>query len=897
MLHKIELIDIKTHKVTKINFKKGLNVLHGDNGTGKSSVLEMIGFVLFDFLPENQADYVRETHSDKPEYGRVRVWITDRKGQPYIIERTVGKPGVMVKDALTLSKVPKIRGVNQLKAWIGSNILPMHDVKLDKLFDSSIGIPQGTFINPFLRRESDRKLYFDPIMQLDVYEKVFKNINELNKKFGPDVQDISETIHEIIGEIKVKEEIQQKRDSLNAEIISLNESLTNAESKSKVLKEKYEEIKKIKEQIDEAQKSFDELKIESKKEREKLGDIKTQLADAQNAKQICDDTKEDHDKYVDISSSLKILEQEFEKLNAQKEDLSKKKEVYIKNSTKLTQLEEQLKKAETNEKNLPKLEKTYQEHSELADRIREIDAKIGEINAKEEQHVKLEEKASTISNNIKTLEEKLSELPELVKKYNNMEGIELMIKEYEIDVASLTNQLEFFQNNQEKINRHKCPFVDQTCKNLEEGTFDEDIFNNEIRTKEKSLQDTQKQIKKNKEEISEKKILKEKMDGLEKDKTTINNYKTQHQDYQNEIEALKKEVRIKPQVIRDKEEQDQKKQLLEEDVKKYLVIKNEVEKIPELKEDIDPLRLQVTNQNKEIEINEMEIKKLEHVPGDLNETKDTIASLTDRYNSYILHIKTANKLPDLETKRDTAFKNLKETENQSKYQDQLLAALKPKFDNEEFLRTDQKIKDTDQNIAVFNSQLDEKGKNLEEKEAKLKEVSEKEEELKGLKTQKAKLNTLKSFLEKLRVWIREFVPKFRAALIAKINVIASEIYSSIREEEDAGLKWLKNYDIEITTSKSSKKFSKLSGGEKMAAALSVRLAILKSLADVDFAFFDEPTTNLDQTSRINLSKYIHNIKGFEQLFVISHDDSFKRQSEYVIKFTKDDQDKTKIEVL
>ncbi|KKK91925.1 hypothetical protein LCGC14_2708070, partial [marine sediment metagenome] len=152
MLHKLELIDIKTHKITKIKFKKGLNVLHGDNGTGKSSVLEMIGFVLFDFLPENQADYVRETHSDKPEYGKVRVWITDIKGQPYIIERTVGKPGVIVKDALTLNKVPQIRGVSQLKAWIGRNILPMHEIELGKLFDSSIGIPQGTFINPFLRR-------------------------------------------------------------------------------------------------------------------------------------------------------------------------------------------------------------------------------------------------------------------------------------------------------------------------------------------------------------------------------------------------------------------------------------------------------------------------------------------------------------------------------------------------------------------------------------------------------------------------------------------------------------------------------------------------------------------------------------------------------------------------
>ncbi len=897
MLHKLELIDIKTHKITKIKFKRGLNVLHGDNGTGKSSVLEMIGFVLFDFLPEKQVDYVRETHSDKPEYGKVRVWITDVKGQPYIIERSVGKPGVIVKDALTLNRVPEIRGVNHLKAWIGRNILPMHDIELGKLFDSSIGIPQGTFINPFLRREGDRKSYFDPIMQLGVYEKVFKNLNELNKKFEPDVQAISETIHEIIGEIKVKEELQHEQESLNTEIISLTKNLTKSESKSKVLKEKFKEIKKIKEQIDEAQKKLDELNIRSEKEDEKLRDIESQLIDAKSAKQICDDSKEAHDKHIELNSNLQILEQKFEKLNAQKEDLRIINENYIKESTYLTQLEEVLKNAETKKKRLPKLENIYQEHSELASRIRESEATIGEINAKEEQQVKLEVRASSISNNIKKLEEKLSELPELVKKYKIMEDIDLRIKDHEIEVANLTNQLEFFENNQEKINQHKCPFVDQTCKNLEDGTFNEDIFSIEIKAKEKSLQDIKKQIEKAKEEISEKKIFKEKMDVLEKDKITIKNYKTQYQDYQDEIKAFKEAVGIKPQVIKDKKEQEQKKQSLEEDVEEYLIIKNEVEKIPKLKEEIDPLRLQTTNHNKEIENIEVEIKKLEHIPGKRIKTMDTITSLTEKYNSYILHIKTSNKLPNIESKMETASKSLNETKYQSRNQDQLLADLRPKFDKEESFRTEQEIKDTDQNVAVIKNQLGEKRINLKENETKLKEVGEKEEKLEGLKTQRAKLNTIKSFLEKLRVWIREFVPKFRAALIAKINVFASEIYRSIREEEDAGLRWLQNYDIEITTSKSQKKFHKLSGGEKMAAALSVRLAILKSLTNIDFAFFDEPTTNLDQTARINLSKYIHNIKGFEQLFVISHDDSFKQQSEYVIKFTKDDQDITKIEVL
>ncbi len=149
----------------------------------------------------------------------------------------------------------------------------------------------------------------------------------------------------------------------------------------------------------------------------------------------------------------------------------------------------------------------------------------------------------------------------------------------------------------------------------------------------------------------------------------------------------------------------------------------------------------------------------------------------------------------------------------------------------------------------------------------------------------------------MRVWLRAFVPKMRKALINQINVITSEIYRSLREEEDAVLAWQEDYNINVSTSKSSKDFFRLSGGEKMSAALAVRLAILRVLTDANFAFFDEPTTNLDESTRRNLSKYIYNIKGFEQLFVISHDDSFKRHSEYIVKFSKDENEITHIDYL
>ena len=68
----------------------------------------------------------------------------------------------------------------------------------------------------------------------------------------------------------------------------------------------------------------------------------------------------------------------------------------------------------------------------------------------------------------------------------------------------------------------------------------------------------------------------------------------------------------------------------------------------------------------------------------------------------------------------------------------------------------------------------------------------------------------------------------------------------------------------------------------MAAALSIRLAILKQLSDIRVAFFDEPTTNMDATRRENLAMQLSQIKNFDQLFVISHDDTFEGYVDHVI---------------
>ncbi len=68
----------------------------------------------------------------------------------------------------------------------------------------------------------------------------------------------------------------------------------------------------------------------------------------------------------------------------------------------------------------------------------------------------------------------------------------------------------------------------------------------------------------------------------------------------------------------------------------------------------------------------------------------------------------------------------------------------------------------------------------------------------------------------------------------------------------------------------------------MCAALAVRLALLRILVATDVAFFDEPTTNMDQERRQQLAESLANLKSFRQLFVISHDETFAALTEHTI---------------
>ena len=148
------------------------------------------------------------------------------------------------------------------------------------------------------------------------------------------------------------------------------------------------------------------------------------------------------------------------------------------------------------------------------------------------------------------------------------------------------------------------------------------------------------------------------------------------------------------------------------------------------------------------------------------------------------------------------------------------------------------------------------------------------------------LEELQKMLEQFRKLIKEAAPHVLRAILADISAEANRIFGEIMGDRSAQLSWHNDYEVILRRQGVDRSFAQLSGGEQMSAALAVRLALLKKLTTLNIAFFDEPTQNMDELRRMNLAEQIRRVRGFDQLIVISHDDTFEQGLDSLIRLNK-----------
>ncbi len=213
--------------------------------------------------------------------------------------------------------------------------------------------------------------------------------------------------------------------------------------------------------------------------------------------------------------------------------------------------------------------------------------------------------------------------------------------------------------------------------------------------------------------------------------------------------------------------------------------------------------------------------------------------------------------------------------------------LKSDYDSAEH----EKVKAEHEKLTRDRAALEERLKLIRERlealEFEMTALGEKEVELKDSQSERDQLGELTEALEFIRKTVRDAGPYVTRALVQTISIEANRIFTEILGDYTTRLNWNDDYSITVEQGGYKRGFSQLSGGEKMAAALAVRLALLREMSQIRVAFFDEPTANLDDERRENLAGQITQITGFNQLFVISHDDTFERETHHVIRVHKE----------
>lgn len=182
---------------------------------------------------------------------------------------------------------------------------------------------------------------------------------------------------------------------------------------------------------------------------------------------------------------------------------------------------------------------------------------------------------------------------------------------------------------------------------------------------------------------------------------------------------------------------------------------------------------------------------------------------------------------------------------------------------------DSNLKDYSRNIV-----------SLEENIKRIKNLSFDDSILQELKQDKVKVDNKLELLKFIRDGIKQIPPLIVKSMNENISVEASKILSEIMETAvDVIID--ENYNVNVGINDDVLQFYQLSSGQQVMAAIAIRLATIKYISgDLNIVFLDEPTVNLDTERKQRLSYILSNV-GFNQTFVISHDDVFNNYDNVV----------------
>jgi exonuclease SbcC len=252
------------------------------------------------------------------------------------------------------------------------------------------------------------------------------------------------------------------------------------------------------------------------------------------------------------------------------------------------------------------------------------------------------------------------------------------------------------------------------------------------------------------------------------------------------------------------------------------------------------------------------------------------------YQAFIAHEKLAATVAACESEVAAISADFAQSEAMLSEAQQHLLRLETEYDSARHAQAREEFGQARDRVTQLSTQLEHLRAQFAHLQSQLVALDQVRERMRDELAAKEKIIRLQTTTDFIRDILQQAAPYITETWLNSISQEARQFFREITGRHDVTLRWTTDYEITLEEDGYERPFISLSGGEQMAAALAVRLALLRQLSEVNLAFFDEPTTNMDEERRRNLAQQIGRIRAFQQLFVISHDDSFESFTDQVI---------------
>ena len=332
IIEKLELKNFKSHLNTSIDFNQGITLIIGENGAGKSTILEAISFALFKQHTAGTISDLTRSSTDNTIVNTMKVTLEFMaNGNHYKVVRSKDK----TKSQATLY----YRHLNSDKTDYVNNIICEGDkivnseiqsiLQMDAdLFLNAIYVRQGEIAELVSKTPSEKKKLIGKLLGIDSLEKSWNNIKQF-------ISFYENKQSEYKGKLSRKEdtanELKQKKkqyDDLNTEITKIQEELNQINkiydelnTEIKVLEANKEEYVNTKNIIDGDIKEEDRLKQEKTELQNQLDEIRKNEEEIQRLEKYVNKLPV-FKEYKEAAISLLEITKKKDDLNKQKENFT-----------------------------------------------------------------------------------------------------------------------------------------------------------------------------------------------------------------------------------------------------------------------------------------------------------------------------------------------------------------------------------------------------------------------------------------------------------------------------------------------------------------------------------------------------------------------------------------------